>query len=138
MDIQQPTTPAESRKAPIVVGSGDLLGDTSTHDALALVDVGPLKTAEWMERSVPMCKWCEKGEDVDQAAARILAKEVRRLREVMEKIINQQPCCEGGSCFFPMHDGEGNYIGEMNVDPLSVIQTMAALAQDALSPNVES
>ena len=83
-----------------------------------------------------MCKWCEHSEDVDQAAARILAKEVRRLREVMEKIINQQPCCEGGGCFFPMHDGEGNYIGEMNVDPLSVIQTMAALAQDALSPNV--
>ena len=26
MDIQQPATLAESRKAPIVVGSGDLLG----------------------------------------------------------------------------------------------------------------
>ena len=26
MDIQQPATPAESRKAPIVVGSGDWLG----------------------------------------------------------------------------------------------------------------
>ena len=30
MDIQQPTTLAESRKAPIVVGSGDLLDSRIT------------------------------------------------------------------------------------------------------------
>lgn len=48
-------------------------------DALALVDAGPLMSAEWLEASIPMCKHCEAHEDVDQAAARILASELRRV-----------------------------------------------------------
>ena len=56
-------------------------------------------------------------------------------QDALSKIINQQPCCEGGGCFYPMHDGEGNYIGEQNVDPLSVIGGMVQTAQDALTPN---
>ena len=57
----------------------------------------------------------------------------RQIVQAMEKIIAQQPCMDGGSCFYPMHDGEGNYIGEQNVDPLSVVQTMAQTAQEALA-----
>ncbi len=48
--------------------------------ALALVDVGPAKNLQWMACAVPMSKYCLPHEDVDQAAARILAAEVRRLR----------------------------------------------------------
>jgi hypothetical protein len=82
----QTQTPSEQPTSANRFGSGDLLGDDilkqRLDDALALVDVGPMKSAEWMDRSLPMCKWCEKGEDVDQASARILAKEVRRLQKV--------------------------------------------------------
>ena len=61
--------------------------------------------------------------------------EVVRLRSKMQQIINQQPCCDGGGCFYPVYDGEGNYIGEQNVDPLGVIQSMVQTAICALSPN---
>jgi hypothetical protein len=53
--------------------------------------------------------------------------------EALESIVKQQPCCEGGECFYPMYDGEGDYIGEQNVDPLLVIQRMVQTAQDALT-----
>ena len=66
-----------------------------------------------------------------------LHEENARLRDALQEIINQQPCCEGGGCFYPMHDGEGNYIGEQNVDPLSVIQGMSETAQNSLQPNVK-
>lgn len=52
------------------------------EDAIALVDIGPQKTAQWLDAAHKMmrhCRWRE-GEDVDQAAARILADEVRQLR----------------------------------------------------------
>ena len=58
---------------------------------------------------------------------------VKELEEALEKIINQQPCCEGGGCFYPMHDGDGNYIGEQNIDPLSVIQEMVQIAGTILA-----
>ena len=64
-----------------------------------------------------------------------LVEEVQRLRTALECIINQQPCTINGDCFYPMHDGEGTYIGEQNVDPLSVIQSMAQIASEALCPN---
>ena len=49
-----------------------------------------------------------------------------------EKIIAMQPCIDGGGCFYPMHDGDGEYIGEQNVDPLEVIQGMSQIAQEFL------
>lgn len=69
--------------------------------------------------------------EVDQS----LVKEIARLRTALENIVRAQPSTEGGGCFYPMHDGEGNYIGEQNVDPLSVIQGMAQIASEALCPN---
>lgn len=48
--------------------------------ALALVDAGPVKTKAWLEAGGPVCKYCQPYEDVHQAAARILAAEVRRLQ----------------------------------------------------------
>ena len=58
--------------------------------------------------------------------------EIERLRAALQSIVDQQPCTDGGGCFYPMHDGDGNYVGEQNVDPLSVIQGMAQTAQEAL------
>lgn len=50
------------------------------EDALTHVASGPAKTADWMTTAAPMCRHCLPREDVDQACARILAAEVRRLR----------------------------------------------------------
>jgi hypothetical protein len=55
------------------------MNNEALQAALALVDVGPAKTQEWMICASAMCQFCRPGEDVDQAAARILAAEVRRL-----------------------------------------------------------
>jgi hypothetical protein len=52
--------------------------------ALALVEAGPMKTERWMEKASAMCRYCRKGEDVDQAAARILAIVAQQLRTALE------------------------------------------------------
>ena len=59
--------------------------------------------------------------------------EIRRLRDAMNEIIRMQPCCDGGFYYYPMHDCDGNYIGEQNVDPVTVMQAMAQKAQNALN-----
>ncbi len=56
---------------------------TEIEDALALVDTVPAKTIEWMVPAGKMCQWCQPREDVSEAAARILAAEVRRLRALV-------------------------------------------------------
>jgi len=56
----------------------------------------------------------------------------RDLIIALENILSAQPCMENGSCFYPMHDGEGEYIGEQPVDPIMVIQNMSIMASDAL------
>ena len=61
-----------------------------------------------------------------------MENEVEMLRLALKSIINQQPCFEGGGCFYPMHDGDGNFIGDQTVDPVSVICGMVQTAQDAL------
>lgn len=52
--------------------------------ALALVEAGPKKPERWMEKATAMCRYCNKGEDVDQAAARILAIVAQQLRTALE------------------------------------------------------
>ncbi len=66
-------------------------------------------------------------ETVDEAYTEVL-----NLREALRKIVNMEPCLDGGSCFYPVHDGDGNYIGESPVDPVSVIQGMVNTAQEAI------
>lgn len=63
-----------------------------------------------------------------------IVREYNLLRGALQKIILQQPCDDGGGCFYPMHDGEGNYIGEHYVDPMTVIAGMVQIAQEALAP----
>ncbi len=52
--------------------------------ALGFVAMGPPKTQAWINEAAHMCRFCEGAESVDQAAARILAAEVRRLRGICE------------------------------------------------------
>ena len=58
--------------------------------ALALVDFGPCKTAarqqDWMTVASAMCAHCEGAEDVNLAAARIIAAEYRKALAVIEAI----------------------------------------------------
>lgn len=58
--------------------------------ALALVDFGPCRGAErpqdWINVAGPMCDHCEGVEDVNLAAARIIAAEYRKALAVIESI----------------------------------------------------
>ena len=56
--------------------------------ALALVDFGPCRGAErpqdWINVASPMCALCEGLEDVNLAAARIIAAEYRHVLEILK------------------------------------------------------
>jgi len=58
--------------------------------ALALVDFGPCRGAErpqdWINVASPMCAHCEGMEDLNLAAARIIAAEYRKALAVIEAI----------------------------------------------------
>lgn len=55
------------------------------EQTLAFVAIGPQKTIEWLRAASGMSERCRGGEDVDQAAARILATEVMRLTRCIRK-----------------------------------------------------
>ena len=77
-----------------------------------------------------------RGEDAETHVRRICAiawaNGAYKANEALQLIVGMQPSTEGGGCFYPVYDGDGNYDGEQNVDPLSVIQRMAQAAQEAL------
>lgn len=55
------------------------------------------------------------------------------LEAALREILSAQPCLgDGGSCFYPRHDGDGEYVGEQYVDPISVIGAMTGVAARAL------
>ena len=120
---------ANKEQRPTDVASGAVLGDTQISDALKLVDVGPQKSVEWIEAITPMCKWCERGEDVDQAAARILAKEVRRLLSENKALIKNLNVCEQKAEEILEHTTGG----ERTKQCALIIRTAAV--QHDLSPN---
>jgi hypothetical protein len=68
-------------------------------DALALVEFGPCRDADrpqdWMAVASPMCQHCEGTEDVNFAAARILAAEYKKLAEW---ITDAAPVLESACC----------------------------------------
>ena len=87
-NIPEPTESAARGCAP----SG-LLGhnDEDLQSALTLVSVSPVKTRMWMQAAIDMAEYCQGQENCDQAAMRVLANEVYRLRqslEVAENAIN--------------------------------------------------
>ena len=61
---------------------------SALDDALALVDFGPCKTAnrpqDWINVAGPMCAHCEGVEDVNLAAARIIAAEYRNVLKILK------------------------------------------------------
>jgi len=66
----------------------------------------------------------------DQLKAELAKAKIENLKlsAALQAIINLEPCMAGGVCLYPMFDGEGNPIGEQNVDPLGVIQQMVDAA----------
>ncbi len=62
----------------------------------------------------------------------ILRTEVLKLREALKTIVDAEPCTDGGNCFYEHVDGDGNYMGFENADPLGVIGGMVATARKAL------
>ena len=59
------------------------------RDALSLADFGPCRTADrpqdWINVASPMCAHCEGAEDVNLAAARIIAWEYRNALAMLER-----------------------------------------------------
>jgi hypothetical protein len=78
------------------VGSDDLV--VPLRDALALVDFGPCKTADrpqdWMNVASPMCAHCEGVEDVNLAAARIIAAEYRVAADKVARLQALHDCMD--------------------------------------------
>ena len=69
------TTPQAPTASPLASAYGS---------ALALVEAGPAKTERWVEKAAAMYQYCNKGENVDQAAARILAITAQALHVALE------------------------------------------------------
>jgi hypothetical protein len=69
-------------------GSLGLPHGSALVDALALVEFGPCRDAarpqDWMAVASPMCQHCEGTEDVNFAAARIIAAEYRNVLEILK------------------------------------------------------
>ena len=68
------------------------------RDALALVDFGPCKTADrpqdWVNVASPMCAHCEGVEDVNLAAARIIAAEYRAAADKVARLQALYDCMD--------------------------------------------
>lgn len=62
---------------------------TKLEESLNLVDFGPCKDSgrpqDWISVAGPMCKHCVGSEDVNLAAARIIAKAYRDSRAMLER-----------------------------------------------------
>ena len=74
---------------------------SALDDALALVDFGPCRGSkrpqDWVNLAGPMCDHCEGEEDVNLAAARIIAAEYRKALAVIEAI--EERYTDGGDTY---------------------------------------
>jgi hypothetical protein len=73
------------------------------------------------------CAEIEMTSELSQLRARCLEleEENRRIKEKAKELIRGMPLMmDGGGFFYPMYDGEGNYIGEQRIDETSVIQML--------------
>ena len=80
-------TDSDSQNYPDASGGSDDGLCSALHDALALVDFGACRDgnpAEWIKVSGPMCAHCIGSEDVNLAAARIIAAHYRKFRTALE------------------------------------------------------
>ena len=57
---------------------------------------------------------------------------IDELQATLEGIIRMEPATEGGACYYEVFDGDGNSVGTEFTDPLSVIQSMIAKANEGI------
>jgi len=93
---------------------------------------------EWDEQSLAE----QLGAKIGESCRKVIAREVPKLiaqrdhfRSVLEQIRQSCPAIFSGTCFYPMHDGDGEYIGEQYVDPVAVIGRIMELVDVALYYN---
>jgi hypothetical protein len=92
MNTTLTTPPPEANTAPDKDGKGVVSAapGSALDAALALVDFGSCRGAErpqdWLNVAGPMCEHCEGEEDVNLAAARIIATEYRKALAVISAI----------------------------------------------------
>lgn len=79
------------------------------------------------------------GAKIGESCRKVVAREVPKLiaqrdllRATLEQIIQNCPAIFSGTCFYPMYDGDGEYIGEQYVDPVSILGGMVQIASEAL------
>lgn len=102
-------------------------------------------TSTWIENGdsvKDLCGYCKIKRERDQLQTKCteLQDRMRELEQSFNSIINCVPEMHEGSLIVEHFDGDGNYNGSENVDPLSVIQQMDSIAREALTtqqPNHE-
>lgn len=75
---------------------------------------------------------CERFTRLEQDRAHLRAA-LDVAREALEAMIHKEPATLNGECFYPMHDGDGEYIGEQQVDPLALLGDVMTDARQALA-----
>jgi hypothetical protein len=79
----------------------------------------------WRDKAIEMLKFQAR---MEKAEAELLIA-----RNALDDIIKAEPSISsGGDCFYPMHGGDGEYLGEQHVDPISVIGGMVQSARYAI------
>lgn len=79
---EAPMVPDSERK-----GGCSAVAGSPLADALALINLGPQRSAnavEWYLVSLEMCKHCHDTENVNEAAARIMAERVKTLENALK------------------------------------------------------
>jgi hypothetical protein len=89
--MNQETKQASNGQGHTPLRSGALLGhnDEPLQAALTLVSVSPVKTRMWMQAAIDMAEYCQGTENCDQAAMRVLANEVYRLRQAISETLKE-------------------------------------------------
>ena len=82
-------TPPEAQTVPDSERKGgcSAMPGSPLADALALIALGPQRSAnavEWLGVSLEMCKHCQGTENVNEAAARIMAERVKTLENALK------------------------------------------------------
>ncbi len=71
--------------------------------------------------------------DLDEKYGHALAA-LAKVRDMADKALREMPAQQdGGGWFYPMHDGEGNYMGEQHVQEDQVIQGLHSYMSDVLT-----
>lgn len=95
----------ERDKALAACREHEMLASEIVSDAL-----DPSVNVAWMRCSPDLPKY-----------VRALEAAAGEMRTLMQAMVDSMPAQEGGSLFYERFDGDGNYIGSENIDPLGLI-----------------